>query len=204
MEQISTNGRIAAVGVAVVTAATLLLRLTLTTGETGSVPAALASMSQFFTILTNTLILITMVALAMGARIAPRVVLAITVAIICVGVIYHAVLAKLWNPQGWVLVADHGVHTIVPLLGFLWWLAFADKRALRWADALVCTVWPIIYCIYILFRASFSGVYPYPFLDVAALGMARVLGNVAGLTAGFVILGLVMLALGRLTRSRPS
>ncbi len=197
MVQYGATARRAAMAVATVTLAVLLLRLSLDSQETGSIPGALASMSQFFTILTNTLVLIVMALLAAGGGVSARGLLATVAAILGVGIVYHAVLAQLWEPQGWVYVADHGVHSVVPLSTLLWWLVFAEKRGLRFQDAAYCVVWPLVYCGYILFRASFSGVYPYPFLDMAALGTTAVLLNILGLTVGFAVLGLLLVFVGR-------
>ncbi|NJK89340.1 MAG: Pr6Pr family membrane protein, partial [Myxococcales bacterium] len=39
--------------------------------------------------------------------------------------------------------------------------------------------YPLAYCAYALLRAEVDGIYPYPFLDVAAEGMLSVSFNVA-------------------------
>ena len=44
----------------------------------------------------------------------PSVRTAILTYIIIVALIYHYLLAKLWNPQGWQLVADTIEHVVTP------------------------------------------------------------------------------------------
>jgi hypothetical protein len=47
--------------------------------------------------------------------------------IIIVAVIYHYLLAKLWNPQGWQLLADTIEHVVTPALYAIdWVLVCAD------------------------------------------------------------------------------
>ena len=41
------------------------------------------------------------------------------------------------------------------------------------------------------------GSYPYPFIDVNALGYATVLRNALGLLGGFVLVGFVVLVMGK-------
>ncbi|HRE19704.1 MAG TPA: Pr6Pr family membrane protein [Rhabdaerophilum sp.] len=140
----------------------------------------------FFTILTNFLI-----ALAMTIRASGRwphnwpderhVLGALTVSIALVGAVYHAVLAKLWNPVGLHWWSDQGLHTGVPMLFGLYWFAFAPKSGLRWFDTLQWMLYPSAYAMYALTRGALDGWYPYPFIDVGKLGYPAVLANVAGL-----------------------
>jgi hypothetical protein len=96
------------------------------------------------------------------------------------------------------MLAYQGVHTIVPILAALWWLAFADMCAVRWTDSLYGIVWPCIYVFYALFRAQFTNFYPYPFLDLSELGWYRLAANVVGVSIAFVLLGLALVAVARI------
>jgi len=200
MTDSTATARWAALVVAMVAAASLLLQAYLSMGTQGSVSAAFAFLSQFFTILTNLLVCLTMAVAAAGRRTPPVWIGALVVAIAGVGIVYHLVLAKLWNPQGLQWVADQGLHTAVPVLTSLWWLGFADKTRARWRDALIAILWPLVYCVYALTRAEFSGFYPYPFLDLTKLSLGELATNIAALTAGFIVLGLVLVLLARLMR----
>ena len=136
-----------------------------------------------------------------GCDLPARLVKTITIAIVGVGLIYHVLLAHLVTLSGIDLWADHGTHTFVPLLTGLWWVFLAPKPALRWGDFPMWVAWPIVYCVYILFRASFSGFYPYPFLNVPVIGWNGLFVAVAGLVLGFAAIGLIMTALGRFVPS---
>ena len=179
-----------------------MLRLVLQTEESGSVLGALAYLSQFFTILTNAAVCLLLGAVALGAPVAPRVTQAFTIAIVGVGVVYHVALAHLRELSGLELLGDHGVHTVVPLLTFLWWLFWAPKSPLRATYALVWIAWPVLYCIYILIRAAGSGFYPYPFLNLPELGVVGLAQSIAVLCAAFVVIGLALTGMSRLVARR--
>jgi hypothetical protein len=74
------------------------------------------------------------------------------------------------------------------------------KGRLRVADVPRWLVYPVAYLAYILVRGVVTGLYPYPFIDVGALGYAGALRNALVLVAGFVCVGLVLIALDRLKR----
>ncbi len=117
-----------------------------------------------------------------------------TTAIVCVGIGYHLLLRNIWNPQGLQLIADVMLHYVVPIGALAYWVGFAPRTRLAWLAPVVWCVYPIGYGVYALLRGEAMGTYPYPFLDVAALGYGRVLGNTVGLLGCFLALGLVMVA----------
>lgn len=160
--------------------------------------AALSYIAQYFTLLTNTIILLVMLWVALGRGISARLLRAAVISIICVGVVYHAVLAHLVSLSGIALWADHGTHTFVPALAALWWVFLAPKPRLTITDPIIWVAWPLIYCAYILIRASSSGFYPDPFLNLPDIGSAALATNIAGLSLGFIIAGLILTAIGHL------
>lgn len=198
----TSTARGAAALIALVAGITLLARLYLSAGIFDSYGKALAHLSQFFTILTNTIILVLMTLIAAGRNPDARLVKAAVIAIIVVGLVYHWLLAHLVELSGLTLLVDHGVHTIVPLLCLSWWIAWAPKPGFFAGDLLLWIAWPVIYCIYILVRASGSGFYPYPFLDLPEIGWTGLATNVVGLTIGFIVIGLILTAIGRVTGPR--
>jgi hypothetical protein len=48
-----------------------------------------------------------------------------------------------------------------------------------------------------LIRGSFSGFYPYPFVNVGQIGIAKVILNSIGITLAFTITGLMLIAAGK-------
>ena len=123
---------------------------------------------------------------------------AIATYIIVVGVTYHLLLRDLWDPQGWQKIVDYTLHYATPALFVIDWLLFVPKRDLAWSTALKALAFPLLYLGWTLYHGSWSGFYPYPFVDVTALGLEKVIENSAAMTGAFLVLLLVMIALGKL------
>ena len=161
-----------------------------------SVATTLWLMSGYFTILTNLAVALMMAGAATrfppGARLAG----ALTLAIVMVGVVYHLILAQLWAPVGMAWWADQGLHTAVPVLTFLWWLAFAPK-SVGVTDLPYWLIWPTGYAGYAVIRGTATGFWAYPFVDVGSLGWPAVALNVVVLVAGFAGLGLGLITIAR-------
>ena len=123
---------------------------------------------------------------------------AVTGYIVLVGVIYHVLLASIHNPQGLEWYANHLLHTIVPLAVFLEWLFLSGARSARFTQVIAWQVYPVVYTAYTLIKGSITGFYPYPFLDVNALGYSGVAVQLVGLILTFVLTGIVFVAIGKL------
>lgn len=159
----------------------------------------------FFTILTNLMVAAVNTVAALVPHSASGKLLAgantragVTLYIATVGVIYHLLLAGLWDPQGWQLIADQLLHTATPALSVLAWVLFDPKRGLTLTALPQIIVWPLGYTVYALLRGAFDGFYPYPFLDVSTLGYARVFMHIMGLTAAFLLAGGALILIGRM------
>lgn len=158
----------------------------------------------YFTVLTNVAATLALTAVATRHRdrfnryfARPGVHAAIAMSIIVVAAVYHLLLRQLWQPQGWQAIADNALHTLMPLLFVVhWWLA-VPKACLRWREAFAWQVIPAGYFVYALARGALNGWYPYPFVDVDALGYPRVLGNALGVLLIFLGVALALVALGR-------
>lgn len=138
-----------------------------------------------------------MIMIGSNRRLPDGLFMALVVAIVCVGVLYHLLLAHLWSPQGILFFVDHGVHSIVPLLTFLWWLFFSNMSALSWSDSFKAMLWPLVYVVYVLVRAQWSDFYPYPFLNLNELGAGRLVVNIVCLSLVFFMVGLVLYFIAR-------
>lgn len=115
-------------------------------------------------------------------------------ALVMMSLIYHFYYA---NQGGFFFTEIIGyqlIHTLLVLLLFLWWAAFASVRALEYWDIPALGLWPAIYLAYLMWRGSLDGGYIYPFLDPTLLGrevvalvmIATVLGYCV--VAGFIVL----------------
>jgi hypothetical protein len=156
---------------------------------------------DFFSYFTNTTaILATATALLALARPAsrlarPGVVAATAVYILVVAVTYQWLLRG--DPHGLALVADLGLHQVLPTLVILLWVLFTPKAGLSWRAPLVWLAYPAVYIAWLLALGAVRHHYPYFFADVAALGYPRALVNGAAFLSVFYLLGLATVLLGR-------
>jgi len=206
MAAIGKAGRGAAAAVALAAIAGLAVQLVASAALAGSIPAAIWAMLRFFTVLTNLLVAVAFAALAAGARwpARPAVLGAAVLAIVLVGVVTALLLRGLVELSGGALVADFLLHTATPILVPLWWLAFAPKGVFAWRDPPRWALLPLGYFAYALLRGARDGRYPYPFIDVAALGWPQVLANALAIAIGFLAAGAGLVALDRLLARRAA
>jgi hypothetical protein len=168
-----------------------------------SLPGTIVQFFSYFTILTNILVALYFTVLLLknrkeeGRFTNPKATTAITIYITIVGIVYNLVLRFLWDPQGWQLVADELLHTVIPLLFLLYWFLFVKRRNLQWKDAFLWLIYPFVYLLYVFSRGAITGLYPYPFIDVPALGYNRVILNCGILFLAFFWLSLLFIAIGR-------
>jgi hypothetical protein len=174
-------------------------------GEGGANAVALSiEFFSFFTILTNIIAALALLLPVLAPRSAaaafllqPTVRTAIAGYMIMVGVVYYLLLLGVSGRQGWSLFFEHLLHVATPPLFVLDWLAFVDKRTVDWRVGLRALGYPLAYVGYTLVRGAATGWYPYPFLDVADLGYARVALNIGALVGAYILLVAVMAAIGR-------
>lgn len=162
--------------------------------------AILRSVS-YFTVLCNLLVTVavTITLLWPNRRVgrffsSPKLLSGILACTVVVGLVYHLMLADVWNPQGMHLVADILQHYIVPISFLLHWI-FIPKGTLNWKVIPSWLVFPVVYFLLIMVRGAIADVYPYPFIDVSRLGIWRVLINAVVITLGFAVVGSAVVAL---------
>ena len=166
---------------------------------------------EYFTILTNLLVAVslTIALLAPGAAVGrffsrTGVKTAVAVYISLVGIVYNIVLQGLNEFTGAALAADTLTHDVVPVFYAFYWLLLVPKGELSWSSPIAWTIYPLLYLPYVLIRGSSTGRYPYPFLDVNALGLTTVLVNSIILTVVFLVLGILFVVLDKIiARSGP-
>lgn len=98
------------------------------------------------------------------------------------------------------------VHYLVPILCIVDYLVFYPKGKTKYRYAVYWLLIPLIYFIFVCIRAQLGDVlytieyggiahqtyYPYPFIDVAYLGITQTIINALFLLFGFLVLGLLM------------
>jgi hypothetical protein len=201
---LSPLARIAAAVLALTAWAGLALQLQASVAHTGSLGAALWAMLRFFTIIANLLLALQFGAIALGSAgaAAPRLLGGMTLTILMVGAVYALLLRGQAELNDGVALVGVLLHEATPVMAALFWLAFARKGRLGRGDPLRWIALPLAYLGYALVRGAVEGAYPYPFLDVASIGWARVLTTCAAIAAGFVAAGYALLGVDRLLGGR--
>lgn len=184
----SRNQRLHAALITLIALGSIAVQFTLRTMDGQSWSEAGWGMVQYFTILTNLLVGLSFALIASGRSLHPAYLLALTSAIMGVGLVYHIALAHLNNPVGLGIWADHGVHTAAPALTMVWFLAFIPEDELEWRHVPLAMVWPMAYTAYALPRGLWEGSYPYFFLDANKLGIVEITVNLIGLSLFFISL----------------
>jgi hypothetical protein len=189
-----------AVNVLVVVAG-LAVQVSVTAGATGgrfSSPAArVANLFCFFTIDSNLLVAFTSAAFALGlAR--PRTLFQVLrldalVGIAVTGVVFQVALSGLNDLSGWGAFADNMLHKVSPILCVLGWLLFGPRGLLGWRVVWWSLLFPLGWLVFTLIRGAIIDFYPYPFVDVTALGYGQVAVNCV--LVGILFTGLAMVAL---------
>ncbi|AZA54294.1 Pr6Pr family membrane protein [Chryseobacterium sp. G0201] len=122
---------------------------------------------------------------------------AITVYITIVGATYQIILRGTWQPTGLQRIVDELLHSVMPVLTIIFWYLFENKTNVKYSQILKWAIFPIVYLIIMLIRGNFSGFYPYPFVDVTALGLKKVLINSLFVTILFFIISFLYIRIGK-------
>lgn len=180
----STASRLWHGALAAITATALVVQIVLVV-DSGS---SLVDFVSYFTIQSNTLVLVAAVLIALGRPwqgTAWRLVrLAGLTGITVTGVVYTVAIGPYVSMEGAAKYCDWTFHYVVPLAAVVGHVAFADRDRFAWRD-LAFIAWPVAWLAYTLVRAevgspSFAmpaggtGRYPYDFLNVDTEGAAAV------------------------------
>ncbi len=126
------------------------------------------------------------------------------IAILVTGIVYHVALAQILELHSWDQLGNQLVHFAVPLLAVVGWLAFGPRGRCSGRVALWTVAFPVFWLVFTLVRGAFQPFYPYPFVDVTALGYPAVLLNCLWVAILFLGLAAAATALDRfMVRSRP-
>jgi len=183
------------------------LSLNLATANGQTIAHGVVIFLGFFTVLTNILVCLALT-LPLIVRASPAgkflsgpfAVGGIAANIAFVAISYHFLLRNIWNPQGAQLLADMLLHYVVPALFVVYWLVYSRTGSLRWVHPFFWSLYPAAYFIYVLARGELTGIYPYGFMDVSAIGYRHSIVNALGLLIGFIVLGSLFVGLDRFGR----
>jgi hypothetical protein len=163
------------------------------------VPEVLIRFFSYFTILTNALVAFYFTAVSFDVSFTnkPGILTAITTYIFMVGIVYQVALRHLWQPTGMQFVVDELLHTVNPLLVIIYWYLYEKKRAARYGQVKLWLIYPLGYLAFVLIGGSFSGFYPYPFINVSKIGLTQACVNSVILTLIFIIVGCLFILVGK-------
>lgn len=172
--------------------------------RTALLPETIVRFFSFFTILTNTLVALYFTGQSLGREnpAKPGTLTAITVYITIVGIVYQVLLRHIWQPTGLQMIVDELLHTINPLLVILFWYLYEEKRPVKYNQILGWLLYPLVYLIFVLIRGSLSGFYPYPFVNVAEIGLRKTLLNSGLLLLFFILVACLFIAVGKKTEKK--
>lgn len=157
---------------------------------------------SFFTIQSNILAAAMLVAAALVRRPERGALFdatrgAVTLYITITGVVFALLLSgqqeELDTHIGWV---NFVVHTLIPVVLVLDWLIEPARNRLPLWVAGAWLGYPAVWFAYTLARGAAVDWYPYPFVDVAEHGYARVLANAVVLVVAFAAASAVFLLVG--------
>lgn len=162
----------------------------------------------FFTILSNILVAVVFTAILAQPKgkfsffLNPKNQSAIAVYIFVVGIVYNLILRFSWQPQGIQRIVDEMLHSIIPIYYILYWYFKINTKSILWKNSINWLIYPIVYLIVIMIRGKFSNYYPYPFVNVTALGINKVLLNVILLTLFFGVVAMTFIAIAKFKNKR--
>ena len=164
---------------------------------------------NYYTLLTNVLCAVYFFAAMIyeanrGTTLLPAVKGAIVLGITITGLVYHFLLSGSFQMQGTITLSNLLLHYVVPLMSVLDWLLFSDKGHYSWKSPFVWLLLPDGYFVYAFIRVTLGASlgydgnrYPYPFLNVDALGWGKVLVTGLVLNLLFVLLGFLFVMIVR-------
>jgi hypothetical protein len=91
---------------------------------------------------------------------------------------------------------DVVLHKVFPIVIVLDWVLDPPRIRITIRDVLVWLVYPIGWAVLTVIRGALDGWYPYPFLDPANGGYGQVTIVIAAITLAFVVVGLIIRAVG--------
>ncbi|MCF5231901.1 MULTISPECIES: Pr6Pr family membrane protein [unclassified Pseudomonas] len=173
-----------------------------------SLLGGLINFFSFFTVLTNTLVVVVLSYALVNREsavkrffLAPAVSSGIAASIVVVSLAYNLLLRHLWSPTGFQFIADELLHDVMPLLFVIYWWRCVPKGTLHFKHIGGWVIYPLVYFGYVLLRGHLLGQYQYPFIDVDSLGYPQVFVNAGGILAGFVGIALAVVGLDKILKT---
>lgn len=119
--------------------------------------------------------------------------------ILVTGIVYHLLLAGMWQLKGPMAYVNFSLHAATPLGMVLNWLLVEKKGRYQFGFILYWMIFPLAYLLFAWLRGGLTGIYSYWFLNPAdpypngAGSLGGMLSWVGLLAVGFVILAMFMI-----------
>lgn len=164
---------------------------------------SLSAQFPFFTFMSNALVCLTSLRLAVGGR--PQAawqVLRITalVCIVITGVVFNLLLDD-GHRQGLYVLSNALAHIITPIAAPLVALLVGPREA-TWGRLGWSTLVPICWLVITVIRGLQTGWYPYTIIDPTLVGWAGAAGMVGAILVAYFVIGAALVALDSRLRRR--
>ena len=132
--------------------------------------------------------------------------LSFAVALIVVGVVYHALLADATNDirdgdYAWPVLPNEIIHTYAPILAVIEYLISVKAFRIRLRAFVWVAIFPLIWLVFSIVRGSATNWWPYWFINPnGEAGLGGMLTYIAAITGFFLVLGLAVLGLKQVLR----
>jgi hypothetical protein len=132
--------------------------------------------------------------------------LSMAVALIVVGVVYHALLADAANDArdgdyAWPVLPNEIIHTYAPILAAIEYLISVKAFRIRLRAFVWVAIFPLIWLVFSIVRGSATNWWPYWFINPnGEAGLGGMLAYIAAITGFFLVLGLAVLGLKQVLR----
>jgi hypothetical protein len=93
------------------------------------------------------------------------------------GIVYHVALASVFQLAGVHQFGNQLVHTVVPLLTVIGWVAFGPRGLTSARIAGLPLLFPFCWLGFTLIRGAAIHWYPYPFIEVTRIGYGEAILN---------------------------
>ncbi|MBD5787178.1 Pr6Pr family membrane protein [Cellulosimicrobium terreum] len=180
------------------------------TGGPGTAPThaeRVVRLFSYFTIQSNVLVGLVAVLLAVDPRRDGRVFrVARLDALLCIavtGIVYNTVLRGIQDLSAAGQVSNLLLHVLSPLLAVAAWGLVGPRPRVSPATVWWSVAYPLAWIAYTFVRGAVVGWYPYPFLDVAAIGLGRAVVNTVVVAVVFVALAWLVRAVDRRLPATP-
>jgi hypothetical protein len=132
--------------------------------------------------------------------------LSMAVALIVVGVVYHALLADVANDvrdgdYAWPVLPNQIIHTFAPILAAIEYLISIKAYRIRLRAFLLVAVFPLTWLVLSIIRGTMTNWWPYWFINPnGEAGLFGMLTYIAAITVFFLVLGVSVLGAKQLLR----